>query len=361
MPLLRPLPQTTLVPWPGKASISGGAASYSIPITLPPGRAGIQPGVSLNYSSNGGNGLMGQGWSLSAGGAVSRCGSTFDIDKRADAVQYTDNDKLCLNGQRLILINGTGAYGDTNSQYHPEMSPTTKVTHKGTYFEVVLPNGHTQTYSKAVSANGLSVTRSWKISKTEDLHGNTIVYEYDSTLDDGKAYLSAIAYTGDSSGAGNRRVEFAYEQRQDSSFSYHAGGKSEQTQRLSGITTKYDGNTVLYYDLKYLDEENSLSSYRKSLLHSIKQCFGGTVNCHPPTVFTVKDIESTTFGTLGSAQMTLTKTDKAAYQSSLSIAGDYDGDGKKDLVINYNNDLVPNNASSGVVLHLSSAVARCLG
>jgi hypothetical protein len=68
-------PQTLSLP-SGEASISGmgesfqpllttGAASMSIPIALPPGRAGVQPSLAFSYLSTAGNGTMGIGWIVS--------------------------------------------------------------------------------------------------------------------------------------------------------------------------------------------------------------------------------------------------------------------------------------------------------
>jgi hypothetical protein len=44
-----------------------GNAQLAHPLSVPPGRGGLQPDLALSYSSGGGNGWVGLGWTLSAG------------------------------------------------------------------------------------------------------------------------------------------------------------------------------------------------------------------------------------------------------------------------------------------------------
>ena len=90
----------------GQASVSlAGGATYSIPIFTPPGTAGMQPNVSLVYSSQSGNGIAGYGWNISGLSAITRVPHTIYHDGAVKGVDFVD-DRFALDGQRLINIIG---------------------------------------------------------------------------------------------------------------------------------------------------------------------------------------------------------------------------------------------------------------
>ena len=50
-----------------EADLFTGRATTSVPIFIPPGRKGLQPNVSLSYSSGGPHSWVGVGWNLDFG------------------------------------------------------------------------------------------------------------------------------------------------------------------------------------------------------------------------------------------------------------------------------------------------------
>ena len=89
---------------------SNGAANYHIPIEALPGINGMSPNVSLVYNSNGRNGIMGMGWNVAGLSSIQRTGTDIYHEGYVDGVNFDDNDKLMLNGNRLIpdVENETG-------------------------------------------------------------------------------------------------------------------------------------------------------------------------------------------------------------------------------------------------------------
>ncbi len=271
---------------PGTATVNGGAAGYTIPIAMPPGRHGLQPSVSLNYSSRSGNGIAGMGWGLSAGGAINRCESTLAQDGVSAGIAYSEtSDRLCLNGQRLMVTSGT--YGQAEATYATEIDSFVTVTqltggmnHSDTTFEVALADGSQHTYGVKVTPTGAPAPLSWLLSRVADVSGkNHMTYVYDDK-GDGEVLLTDIKYTGDGTNEGNRRVSFDYEDRKTFSTFYQAGGKTRQTQRLKTISTFINNTTkVRDYQLTY--------QATAPLLSAVTAC-GGTL-CYEPTTFAWSD------------------------------------------------------------------------
>lgn len=276
----------------GEGGVSGGAAQYRIPIAIPPGRKGIQPNISLDYSSRSGSGIAGVGWSLSASSSISRCSASVAQDGMIASVQYSAiNDRLCLNGQRLMVV--SGAYGASGAEYRTELDQFARIIQNGginggsTSFTVEQKDGMTGYYGISASTRhkdaGRSQTMSWAITRSQDRSGNSMHYDY-TTFGEGEHLLSAIHYTGINTTQGNRHIRFVYENRPAPTTRFLAGGKSRQTKRLKRIDTQYISETIRQYTLNY---GNVSDSSQRSLLRSVQVCAfqNGSANCFPATNF----------------------------------------------------------------------------
>lgn len=76
-----------------------GAATYSVPIQIPPGIGGVEPTLALGYNSQSTNGTFGVGWALSGLSAIERCPQTYPQDGALTGVNYSFSDRVCFDGQ----------------------------------------------------------------------------------------------------------------------------------------------------------------------------------------------------------------------------------------------------------------------
>ena len=216
---------------PGAASVdSMGNLTYSVPIDVPLGRAGMQPSVSLNYNSGSGNGHLGVGWTLGASSEVARCPKNPLDDGGFAAIAMDDSDSLCLDGARLVLESGT--HGTDGAVYRQRRDQLVRVVLHGDlggatpWFEVFEPTGRIAHYGASDDARVAAddTTYRWSLSRVEDRYGNWMSYSYDADLlawDDGSIVvegevdhrLVAIDYTGHTNLAPDRRVDFIYATR----------------------------------------------------------------------------------------------------------------------------------------------------
>jgi Salmonella virulence plasmid 65kDa B protein len=238
----------------GSFSVSPhGAASYTVPIEVPPGTAGVQPDLNLNYNSQIRSGMVGVGWSLGGLSVIYRCGAnaTTDGASAARGINYNLNDKFCLDGQRLVLAGGT--YGAAGSEYRTEKESFTRVIAYGAagngpqYFVAYTKAGQVMTFGGTTDSrilpiiNGVAATtpRTWAVSQINDRFNNWMSFAYSQDTVNGAYYPVDIYYTGNSTAGTNwyARVHFNYEGRTDTTNQYVGPAKINFTQRLSGIDT----------------------------------------------------------------------------------------------------------------------------
>jgi hypothetical protein len=320
----------------GEFSVSpSGAATYRLPLQLPPGIAGMKPKLEMVYNSQGGNGMMGLGWGLSGLSAITRCPRTPAQDGARGSVNFDVNDRFCLDGQRLILVAGT--YGAAASEYRTEIETFSKITAVGVAgdgpasFLIKTKSGLTQEYGNTpdslIEAQGKSTARVWAQNRSTDVKGNYITFSYTEDSANGAYYPVQIQYGGNSTAgvAPANTVGFSYATSStDITMGYTAGSLIKRVQRLTSIAA----GPELTYKLTYGGDILVPSSHLKTIgLCTAASCLeplnvGYPVSSEPsfPKISTADS--QTPWATIG------------------AWSGDLNGDGKTDLFTIYNGSMV---------------------
>ena len=242
-----------------------GTGNFSIPIGLPPGRAGLQPQLTLAYSTGHGNGPFGLGWALSVPGVTRKT--------ERGVPRYRNEDVFILSGaEDLVPVESAGR----STRYQPRTEGLFADIRRyrsglDDYWKVLSRDGLVSLYGTpgsagadpAAVADPADPTRvfAWRLAATEDPFGNRIEYEYAGDGETGQLYVSQISYVDDVGGAAPSRflvtVTFAYETRPDPFSDYRAGFEIRTTRRCTAVTVRtHDGGNTLVraYELAYRDD-----------------------------------------------------------------------------------------------------------
>jgi len=351
----------------------GGNATYSIPIQVPPGTAGLSPKLALTYNSRLASGPMGPGWSIEGASQISRCRQSREsgdfmtngvpVDGNPAPVNFTSSDRYCLDGVRLLVT--SGSYGANGSVYAPENDPFTRVTASVSNaatgpdsFTVQRKDGTTSVYGNTAASfnarviatvNGQTVGIGWNLARLQDSTGNYLDYLYTSQPAAGvlpfaagavETVLSQVNFTGHASNpmvAPYASVSFQYSTlpANQARLGYQAGVAFLQSQQLANVTvtdpTHAANATLRFYQLSY---GASVSGSGVAQLKQVQECRDASLSvCFPATTFAWSNA---TYSFASDAAQTVSGPD---FQNLAGLkVGDIDGDGRQDVVWAKNND-----------------------
>jgi RHS repeat-associated protein len=312
---------------------STGAATYTIPIEVPPGTAGMQPAVSLSYSSQSGNGIAGFGWNISGASAITRCGKTQYYDGIIGGVNLDNNDRYALDGNRLVNLSGT--YGGNNIEYRTVnesfaviKSYDSNSDNQPEYFKVWTKDGKVIEFGNSSDSKILSNNKAlfWCINKVTDVNGNYIEYKYE--IVDNELVLSEINYTGTSSSIPYNKIAFSYSNRTiDQNSRGLAGYQLNNKLLLRKISVTSEEKPVAEYVLNYIDDNNFSQLAQVDLIKDNQKL--------NPTIFTYGNPSTMLISSASGLIIPGGTTDiTKKYWSS----GDMNNDGFDDLICVFKNE-----------------------
>ena len=360
-----------------------GSATYSIPLYGVPGTAGVAPKLSLSYSSQGGYGPLGKGWSIGGLSSISRCRATREsgdflsaptADGNPAPINFSVTDRYCLDGQRLMAVADSPVCatvgGMAAQQLRTEIESFQRVcayTATGgangpSFFTVERKDGSTSWYgdrdnnATANRADGYFETNSplnpaaallWAQTRFQDSTGNYIDFVYAENPGGASTrehLISEIRYTGKTVLSGQTgsaktpyaKISFNYGIRAaaQQAKGYSSGGTLDQTRRLDSITSCASAaagacaaaSQVRYYQFTYAA---AASGNGMDTLTDFQECKdSGKVVCMAPTTFAWSQAKHE-FATSESTSDTLGNW-FSPFQGMKW--GDMDGDGRQDMV-----------------------------
>ncbi|WP_016761880.1 SpvB/TcaC N-terminal domain-containing protein, partial [Leptospira kirschneri] len=304
-----------------------GNISLTYPIQTLPGRAGIEPKLSLSYSSTGGDGWLGVGWSLGLG-SITRT-------PEYGALYYDTRDSFSWNGTRLVKVSGNNT--NENGLYRAEITSEDFLIFKltqiesGGVWEVLDASGTKTIYGESLESRIYNPalpnqTYSWYLSKTEDKNGNYLQANYDNSeySKNRNLYLKEIRYTGNSKSglSAKQYVRFITKQREDFYVSNTPGFLMKMDRILERIEVGWDGGGKLY---EYIPEYEISTDSGRPRIKNIQS----SKNTTKPEFFYQTSSRLLTWQNIVNQTSSELEDNPEATQY---FEGDFNGDGISDLL-----------------------------
>lgn len=316
--------------------------------------------------------------------------------KNRPTVQFDRYDRLCLDGQRLIATNEAGVVqpdggidassvpaGTPYKEFRTEKDSFARVRAYGeavagnadagpSFFKVWTKSGQLYEYGTApgassaqIPAQGTAMVAVWAVSRISDTLGNYMDFRYEvrtSNWGSGNTVQGApgqewnikeVLYTGNASVSPvlvpQNKVVFEYDDRPDvspaqpaadRSEAYQRGSKNLSIRRLRAVRTFINAaaSPILVRSWAMDYEPSPLTG--RSRLSRIRECVDAAhTTCLPATQFTYSNGASPQFSAyMGFSSTPLSNkplTDPSGSRGTLT--GDFNGDGKTDVLFWSNN------------------------
>jgi hypothetical protein len=323
-----------------------GSAKYDIPIEVTPGPRGMQPRISVGYSSNGEGGALGQRFDLGGLSAIARCTGSIADDGRYRPIRFDDNDPLCLDRTRLVLAGGV--HGEAGAEYRTASDPFARITldddmsEWGSSITVERQDGTIDTYGTAPaslwigSTNGTRTPWSWNILRSCDRWSNCVEYEYEHGPDLGNGpsdlRIAAARYGGTGAPATRRSVTFSWIDRTDVVTKYVFGATLRRAKLLDRITVNGPSAAeVRSYRFGYQVHPQS----GQSRLDWAELCDAASV-CLPATAFEWSNDAATSLTHDEWGTEDLAEEQQAFIDAEHTVVGEFSGFGGEEVIFRDN-------------------------
>ncbi|QFZ21108.1 SpvB/TcaC N-terminal domain-containing protein [Saccharothrix syringae] len=264
-----------------------GDARLSYPLELPPGRAGVQPSLAVQYGSAAGNGWLGVGWDLAT--------PAITLDTRWGVPRYhagLETETYLLNGEQLTPVAHRGELQARTAEkvFHTRVEGRFEriVRHGDSpanyWWEVTDRQGTRMAFGgeqDATLTDAQGNIATWALRESRDTNGNFVRYRHTRVQDGGVAnasvpgvnlYPSRITYTGHDDTEGRYSVTFVRDRergearRADVQIDARAGFKRVTADLLRRVEVRIDDELIRAYELGYRP-----GAFAKTLLASVTQ------------------------------------------------------------------------------------------